>query len=75
MTYWIEHSANLSIEAMMLDSKASDLDKEERLEVLSLLPAIEGISVLELGAGIGRKHNIVLSQVVEDLCPDLLCYF
>ncbi|KAF2317475.1 hypothetical protein GH714_022616 [Hevea brasiliensis] len=30
--YWIEHSANLTVEAMMLDSKASDLDKEERPE-------------------------------------------
>jgi hypothetical protein len=37
--YWIEHSADLTVEAMMLDSKASDLDKEERPEVkfLSLL--------------------------------------
>ncbi|CAL9031702.1 unnamed protein product, partial [Prunus brigantina] len=52
--YWVEHSADLTVEAMMLDSKASDLDKEERPEVLSLLPPYEGKSVLELGAGIGR---------------------
>ena len=32
--YWIEHSADLSVEAMMLDSKASELDKEERPEVI-----------------------------------------
>lgn len=32
-SYWIEHSADLTVEAMMLDSKASDLDKEERPEV------------------------------------------
>lgn len=31
--YWIEHSADLTVEAMMLDSKAADLDKEERPEV------------------------------------------
>lgn len=31
--YWKEHSADLSVEAMMLDSKAADLDKEERPEV------------------------------------------
>lgn len=31
--YWIEHSVDLTVEAMMLDSKASDLDKEERPEV------------------------------------------
>ncbi|XP_021801247.1 phosphoethanolamine N-methyltransferase 1 [Prunus avium] len=52
--YWMEHSADLTVEAMMLDSKASDLDKEERPEVLSMLPPYEGKSVLELGAGIGR---------------------
>ena len=32
--FWIEHSADLTVEAMMLDSKASDLDKEERPEVI-----------------------------------------
>ena len=32
--YWIENSADLTVEAMMLDSKASDLDKEERPEVI-----------------------------------------
>jgi phosphoethanolamine N-methyltransferase len=52
--YWVEHSVDLSLEAMMLDSKAADLDKEERPEVLSLLPPYEGKSILELGAGIGR---------------------
>ncbi|XP_076949787.1 phosphoethanolamine N-methyltransferase 1-like [Bidens hawaiensis] len=52
--YWIEHTAELTVEAMMLDSMASDLDKQERPEVLSLLPPYEGKSVLELGAGIGR---------------------
>ncbi|KAF5734026.1 putative phosphoethanolamine n-methyltransferase [Tripterygium wilfordii] len=52
--YWIEHSSDLSVEAMMLDSKAADLDKEERPEVLSMLPPYEGKSILELGAGIGR---------------------
>ncbi|KAF8696103.1 hypothetical protein HU200_036993 [Digitaria exilis] len=39
---------------MMLDSRAAELDREERPEVLSLLPSYEGKSVLELGAGIGR---------------------
>ncbi|XVF50469.1 hypothetical protein PTKIN_Ptkin04bG0103700 [Pterospermum kingtungense] len=52
--YWLEHSVDLTVEAMMLDSKAADLDKEERPEVLSLLPPYEGKSILELGAGIGR---------------------
>ncbi|KAJ0962646.1 hypothetical protein J5N97_027768 [Dioscorea zingiberensis] len=52
--YWMEHSKDLTVEAMMLDSRAADLDKEERPEVLSLLPPCEGKSILELGAGIGR---------------------
>lgn len=34
--YWIQHSADLTVEAMMLDSQASDLDKEERPEVMLL---------------------------------------
>lgn len=34
--YWVQHSADLSVEAMMLDSKAAHLDKEERPEVFSL---------------------------------------
>jgi len=33
-SYWIEHSKDLTVEAMMLDSRASDLDKEERPEVM-----------------------------------------
>ena len=32
-SYWIEHSQDLTVEAMMLDSRAADLDKEERPEV------------------------------------------
>jgi len=36
-SYWIQHCADLSVEAMMLDSKASDLDKEERPEVRFLI--------------------------------------
>lgn len=34
--YWIEHTADLTVEAMMLDSQASNLDKEERPEVMLL---------------------------------------
>lgn len=33
-SYWEEHSKNLTVEAMMLDSRAADLDKEERPEVI-----------------------------------------
>lgn len=31
--YWKEHSSEATVEAMMLDSKAADIDKMERPEV------------------------------------------
>ena len=31
--YWKEHSAQATVESMMLDSKAADIDKMERPEV------------------------------------------
>jgi hypothetical protein len=33
-SYWEEHSKDLTVESMMLDSHAADLDKEERPEVI-----------------------------------------
>lgn len=32
-SYWKEHSSEATVEAMMLDSKAKDIDKQERPEV------------------------------------------
>ncbi|GAB2213023.1 hypothetical protein Drorol1_Dr00021036 [Drosera rotundifolia] len=70
--YWIEHSVDLTVEAMMLDSKAKDLDKEERPEVLSLLPPYEGKSVLELGAGIGRFTGELAKNAGQVLAMDFI---
>ncbi|XP_044467061.1 phosphoethanolamine N-methyltransferase 1-like [Mangifera indica] len=70
--YWIEHSADLTVEAMMLDSKAADLDKEERPEVLSLLPSYEGKSVLELGAGIGRFTGELAKKAGQLIAVDFI---
>ncbi|PNX74120.1 phosphoethanolamine N-methyltransferase [Trifolium pratense] len=71
-SYWIQHCADLSVEAMMLDSKASDLDKEERPEVLSLLPSYEGKSVIELGAGIGRFTGELAQKSGQLLAVDFI---
>ncbi|KAG6675877.1 hypothetical protein I3843_15G122100 [Carya illinoinensis] len=71
-SYWIEHSADLTVEAMMLDSKASDLDKEERPEVLSLLPPYDGKEVLELGAGIGRFTGELAQRAGHLLALDFM---
>lgn len=35
-SYWLEHSKNPTVEAMMLDSKASEIDLLERPEVTAL---------------------------------------
>ncbi|KAL9441003.1 hypothetical protein AB3S75_019639 [Citrus x aurantiifolia] len=70
--YWMEHSANLTVEAMMLDSKASDLDKEERPEVLSLLPPYEGKTVLEFGAGIGRFTSELAKKAGHVIALDFI---
>lgn len=52
--YWQEHSSQPTVEAMMLDSKAAEIDQLERPEVLATLGSVAGKRVLELGAGIGR---------------------
>ncbi|CAN1856400.1 Phosphoethanolamine N-methyltransferase [Linum perenne] len=70
--YWTEHSVDLTVESMMLDSKAFDLDKEERPEVLSMLPPYEGKSVLELGAGIGRFTGEIAKKAGQVVALDFI---
>jgi phosphoethanolamine N-methyltransferase len=71
-SYWEEHSRDLTVESMMLDSRAKDLDKEERPEVLSILPSYEGKSVLELGAGIGRFTGELAKEAGHVLALDFI---
>ncbi|KDP23923.1 hypothetical protein JCGZ_27083 [Jatropha curcas] len=70
--YWIENSDGLTVEAMMLDSNASLLDKEERPEVLSMLPPYEGKSVLEFGAGIGRFTGEIAQNAGQLVAVDFI---
>ncbi|XP_017634424.1 phosphomethylethanolamine N-methyltransferase-like [Gossypium arboreum] len=73
--YWMEHSIDLTEDGTILDSKDADLDKEDRLEVLSLLPPYEEKSILELGAGIGRftgelaqkADSVIALDFIEDV--------
>lgn len=58
-SYWEEHSANTSIETMMLDTNARTLHELERPEILEKAPNMEGKDVLELAAGIGRYTGII----------------
>lgn len=71
-SYWEEHSKCLTVESMMLDSRAADLDKEERPEILSLLPSYKGKSVLELGAGIGRFTGDLAKEAGHVLALDFI---
>ncbi|KAJ8620118.1 hypothetical protein MRB53_028647 [Persea americana] len=71
-SYWMEHSVDLTVQSMMLDSRASDLDKEERPEILSLLPPLHGKSVLELGAGIGRFTGELAKDAGQVIAVDFI---
>ncbi|KAL5231978.1 hypothetical protein ABZP36_030754 [Zizania latifolia] len=71
-SYWEEHSKDLTVEAMMLDSRAADLDKEERPEVMSVLPYFTGKSVLELGAGIGRFTGELAKEAGHVIALDFI---
>ncbi|GJN15117.1 hypothetical protein PR202_gb02008 [Eleusine coracana subsp. coracana] len=73
-SYWEEHSKDLTVESMMLDSRATDLDKEERPEVLFILPSYKGKTVLELGAGKDALQEIwpkKLNMCADVTSPDL----
>ncbi|KAI5568775.1 hypothetical protein BDE02_12G035700 [Populus trichocarpa] len=70
--YWMDNISDLSVNAMMLDSKASELDKEERPEILSLLPPYEGKTVLELGAGIGRLTGELAQKASQVVALDFI---
>ncbi|KAH8491888.1 hypothetical protein H0E87_021474 [Populus deltoides] len=70
--YWMDNISDLSVNAMMLDSKASELDKEERPEILSLLPSYEGKTVLELGAGIGRFTGELAQKASQVVALDFI---
>ncbi|MBN3303581.1 PEAM3 methyltransferase, partial [Amia calva] len=51
---WKEFSKEATVEEVMLDSTAQLLTKHELPEIMALVPSLEGLTVLELGAGIGR---------------------
>ncbi|XP_051778199.1 uncharacterized protein LOC114646349 [Erpetoichthys calabaricus] len=64
--FWKEHSVEATVEEMMLDSSAQQISHHEVPEILSILPKLGGMKVLELGAGIGRytKHLVKVARHV-----------
>lgn len=63
--YWKEHSVGLSVEAMMLDSKAADLDKEERPEVYFHLTILKShyLSLIQMNLSL----NMPLVQSIKPI--------
>ncbi|ESO11039.1 hypothetical protein HELRODRAFT_71964 [Helobdella robusta] len=70
--FWKEHSTKANEEEMMLDSDADTLGREEVPEILSLLPGLEGKSVLELGAGIGRFSGRIAAKAKSVVAVDFM---
>lgn len=58
--FWKDHSQQATVEEMMLDSNAQQLTKHELPEILDMLPNLDGVDVLELGAGIGLVTSVLL---------------
>uniref|UniRef100_W5M481 phosphoethanolamine N-methyltransferase n=1 Tax=Lepisosteus oculatus TaxID=7918 RepID=W5M481_LEPOC len=74
--FWQEHSQQATVEEMMLDSNAQLLTQHELPEILALLPDLEGLTVLELGAGIGSgtESLLVFSSWSLSLCDSLTVF-
>ena len=65
LAYW-KAVGSTTVEGMMLDSKAKDLDVVERPEILQHLPLsqaeLASADVIELGAGTGRFTGHLATQ-------------
>eukprot|EP00884_Botryococcus_braunii_P018713 jgi/Botrbrau1/5525/Bobra.0023s0012.1 len=70
--YWKENAYDASVEAMMLDSNATIIDREERPEVMAMLGAIDDKTVVELGAGIGRFTGPLAASAKSVLAIDFM---
>ncbi|KAM9795263.1 phosphoethanolamine methyltransferase [Neosynchiropus ocellatus] len=70
--FWKEHSRDATVEEMMLDSRAKELTQQEMPEILSILPDLTGLQVLELGAGIGRYTEHLLTTAEHVTAVDFM---
>ena len=52
LEFW--HGQSTTVGGMVLIDDCVTLDREERADILAQLPPLEGLDILELGAGIGR---------------------
>ena len=68
--FWEQYEP--SMESMMLSQDASELDRMEKEEILSYLPAIDGKTVLELGSGIGRFTDHLAPRTAQLTTVDFM---
>ncbi|XP_053541546.1 phosphoethanolamine methyltransferase isoform X2 [Ictalurus punctatus] len=72
IAFWKEHSQQATVEEMMLDSNAQQLTKYELPEILEMLPSLDGIDILELGAGIGRYTSHLIGKARHVTAVDFM---
>lgn len=80
LSYWENHAKRdgATQEAMMLDKNASEFSNKERDEVLSILPDVTGLDMIELGSGIGRftpilaekAKSVIACEFIEDFSKE-----
>jgi len=66
-TFWTTFEDSPTKASMMLNENADLIDPVERPEVLSYLPPLEGVDVVELGAGIGRYTSDIADQQAKSV--------
>ena len=71
-SYWVEEHGAPTLENMMLDTNAALMDVLERPEILAELPSLNGKSVLELGAGIGRFSTSLAAKAASVVAVDFV---
>ncbi|XP_060081824.1 uncharacterized protein LOC132561110 [Ylistrum balloti] len=70
---WEQQDA--SYQGMMLNSKAPLLHEEDTSEILSYLPTLQGLDVVELGSGIGRFTGSLAKTADHVLAVDFVDKF
>ena len=71
---WSRLSGKPTIRSMLLNAgpEAEEIEREERREILSILPPFEGRYVLELGAGIGRFTHYFVESAERVVAVDFV---
>eukprot|EP01084_Bolivina_argentea_P014570 27222_1 len=74
--YWDEHSQQSPTNSLMLLMKEDEeFAMKEKQEILSYLPSVEGLSVVELGSGVGRFTGDLAKKATTVLAVDFVGKF